>query len=101
MHIRIHDNGCGMEEPKVAALMRAMANGAPAGESAAAAAAVAAPGAGGRIGIRNTDKRIKLFFGDGYGLSISSSPGAGTSVEIRVPFDPGAAFAPGAPSPAG
>ena len=37
------------------------------------------------IGLFNTNRRIKLTFGDRYGISISSRPGNGTSVEIRIP----------------
>jgi two-component system, sensor histidine kinase YesM len=42
-----------------------------------------------RIGLRNVDKRIKLFFGDGYGLFVRSQPGTGTSVELCIPFRTG------------
>ncbi|SFT24296.1 sensor histidine kinase [Paenibacillus sp. BC26] len=37
-------------------------------------------------GIRNVDSRIKLQFGDAYGVSLYSRPGIGTSVTIRIPF---------------
>lgn len=37
------------------------------------------------IGIMNVDRRIKLHFGDEYGLSISSCPGMGTDVELFFP----------------
>ncbi|MCR2805791.1 sensor histidine kinase [Paenibacillus soyae] len=36
-------------------------------------------------GIRNVDNRIKLLYGDSYGVSIYSRLGIGTSVTIRVP----------------
>lgn len=38
-----------------------------------------------RIGIRNVHQRIKLIFGSGYGLIITSKEGAGTTVKIRIP----------------
>lgn len=37
------------------------------------------------IGIQNVQKRLKLFYGPEYGLSISSVPNNGTVVTIRIP----------------
>jgi two-component system, sensor histidine kinase YesM len=39
----------------------------------------------GGIGIINVDERIKLIFGNSYGLTISSLPGIQTIVEINIP----------------
>jgi len=39
-------------------------------------------------GIRNVDQRIKLQFGDPYGVSIHSRPGIGTSVRVAFPAIP-------------
>ena len=36
-------------------------------------------------GIRNINQRIKLCYGQQYGLTFHSSPGQGTLVEIRIP----------------
>jgi len=36
-------------------------------------------------GIKNVDERIKLYFGEQYGISIYSTRGKGTRVEVRVP----------------
>lgn len=36
-------------------------------------------------GIRNVDNRIKLMFGDSYGVSVFSRLGIGTAVTIRIP----------------
>lgn len=38
------------------------------------------------IGIYNVHKRLKLLYGAGFGLSISSKPGEGTTVELRLPL---------------
>lgn len=38
------------------------------------------------VGISNIDKRIKLLFGQEYGISIDSQVGVGTSVHIVFPF---------------
>ncbi len=40
----------------------------------------------GSIGINNVDKRIKLLFGDSFGVSILSEPDKGTKVVIRLPL---------------
>lgn len=37
-------------------------------------------------GIRNVDERIKLYFGPTYGVSLSSSPGRGLCVTVRLPL---------------
>ncbi|MBD0378993.1 cache domain-containing sensor histidine kinase [Paenibacillus sedimenti] len=39
-------------------------------------------------GIKNINHRIKLFYGEQYGLHFRSSPGKGTTVEIRMPAVP-------------
>ena len=36
----------------------------------------------GGVGINNVDKRLKLYYGEGYGLSVNSRPGEGTEVTI-------------------
>ncbi len=36
------------------------------------------------IALVNTNKRLKLLYGEGYGLSIDSKPGEGTTVTIRL-----------------
>jgi two-component system sensor histidine kinase YesM len=37
------------------------------------------------IGLRNVDERIKLYFGDSYGLSLESRKGVGTLVTLVIP----------------
>ncbi|WP_342566534.1 sensor histidine kinase [Paenibacillus sp. FSL R7-0345] len=37
------------------------------------------------IGIRNVHDRLLLLYGEPYGVSISSTPGQGTKVSIRIP----------------
>lgn len=38
------------------------------------------------IGLRNVNKRIKLMYGDAYGVTIFSTPEQGTTVKILLPF---------------
>lgn len=37
-------------------------------------------------GIRNVDQRIKLQFGDSYGVLLYSRLGIGTTVQITIPY---------------
>ena len=37
------------------------------------------------IGIKNVHDRIRIYFGEEYGLHITSEPDEGTCVEIRIP----------------
>ena len=39
----------------------------------------------GGVGIRNVDERIKLTYGQKYGLTLNSAPGKGTEVVLRIP----------------
>lgn len=45
-------------------------------------------GKGSGIGVRNVNERIRLQFGEGYGLMIESNPDEGTAVTIRLPAIP-------------
>lgn len=41
---------------------------------------------GEHIGLYHTNKRLRLIYGDLYGISVDSRPGAGTCVSIRIPL---------------
>lgn len=38
------------------------------------------------IGVKNVHDRIKLLYGDGYGVTVASEPGEGTRIKIRIPL---------------
>lgn len=40
---------------------------------------------GSGIGVRNVNERIRLYFGENYGLNIDSEPDEGTRIYIRLP----------------
>jgi len=44
---------------------------------------------GSHVGLRNIDQRLKLTYGDGFGLTIESSPGQGTRVWFNLPLGEG------------
>ena len=39
------------------------------------------------IGLPNVDRRIKLNYGDAYGLSIDSQVGQFTEITVKVPLE--------------
>lgn len=67
----ISDNGLGMTAVQVEGLM---------GEKEHVASK-----RGSGIGVKNVNERIKLYFGEDYGLSIQSEPDEGTIITIRLP----------------
>ncbi|QYR22864.1 sensor histidine kinase [Paenibacillus sp. sptzw28] len=69
--ITVSDNGSGMSEEKLQALLRLEA-GVPDKDSTG-------------LGTRNVFKRLKLFYGRSDLVSIRSKPGQGTNVTIRIP----------------
>ncbi|MFS0727450.1 sensor histidine kinase [Paenibacillus sp. 1P07SE] len=71
MRIDVTDNGTGMAEQQIAASL----------DPACVPEAQQSTG----IGIRNVQDRIRLTFGESYGLSIVSVPGMVTTVELRLP----------------
>lgn len=38
------------------------------------------------VGIQNTIARIRITYGEAYGIAIVSVPGSGTKVTIRLPL---------------
>ncbi len=70
--IEVRDNGCGITEEKLADLNEKLNRGNPEDYSSS-------------IGLINVQSRIKLFYGQEYGLSISSKIGEGTLVKIKIP----------------
>lgn len=71
--IQVSDNGPGMPEEVVERLLDSNGTYAAAGS------------AGSGIGFRNVHRRLRLTFGERYGLTILSEPDAGTTVRLRLP----------------
>ncbi|MCI8863635.1 MAG: histidine kinase, partial [Lachnospiraceae bacterium] len=38
------------------------------------------------VGLNNVNERIQLYYGEEYGISFHSSPGAGMEAVITLPF---------------
>lgn len=47
------------------------------------------PPAGQSFGLKSVHERLKLYFGESYGLSIASAPGSGTEVTLTLPQSEG------------
>lgn len=69
LEIAIKDNGPGIETGQLEGIYRGEIRSKSSG-----------------IGLNNINERIKMMYGDDYGLEIDSEVGAGTSVRIRLPF---------------
>lgn len=70
--ITISDNGCGMDEEKLAEVIHNLNDFDNLDRT--------------HIGICNVNQRIKLQYGESYGVTIESTPGHGTKVTIRLPI---------------
>ena len=77
IYLNIHDNGQGMSPETVAQLEKSLGDEPSFTEL------------GHRnkqsIGLKNIHSRIELYYGHGYGLTISSLPGQWTNIQIKVP----------------
>lgn len=77
LYITVSDNGQGMSEDTLETLRQKLSEEASFTEL------------GHRnkqgIGLKNIHSRIELYYGKGYGLTIASTPGQGTSITIKIP----------------
>jgi two-component system sensor histidine kinase YesM len=76
MQLDVIDNGAGIDAATLARLREALAR---------PLASAQLPTADVGIGITNIDRRIKLLFGEQYGVVIQSELAAGTCVSLRLP----------------
>jgi two-component system sensor histidine kinase YesM len=68
---RVSDTGIGMESDKLALLEKSLQE--PEGRSDS-------------FGLKNVSDRIRIYFGDGHGLSFASVAGRGTTVSFSIPL---------------
>ena len=74
LYFEVSDNGLGMTEEQVERLFSSSTH--------------VASNRGSGIGVKNVNERIKLYFGEQYGLTIDSEPDEGTRVRIHLPAVP-------------
>ena len=70
VRISVQDDGAGMEGGRLEEMLEKLA---------------ASEGSFEHIGLLNTNRRLRLMFGDAYSLALSSAPGEGATVEILIP----------------
>ena len=68
-YLHVSDNGKGVDEAELEMLTKQLKDSAITGS--------------GHIGIRNVDQRMKLFFGEEYGLTLSIAPEGGLCVTLH------------------
>jgi two-component system sensor histidine kinase YesM len=83
LYIDVIDDGAGIDEATLSAINESLEE--TANEAAAAGEAAEVPPARSSIGIINVHKRIRLIYGEGYGLHIESRESEGTHVSICLP----------------
>ena len=74
--ITISDNGCGMSPEVLEKLSHRVLYGSEEENRKGHTG----------IGMHNVDRRLKLYYGPAYGITIYSAETVGTDVEIRIPF---------------
>ncbi|WP_161601351.1 sensor histidine kinase [Paenibacillus luteus] len=70
LYVSVEDNGPGMDKAFVAQLLSGQ---------------VKTKGSG--LGLKNIEERIKLLYGESYGLTVESEPNEGTKVIMILPFE--------------
>ena len=68
IHIAVHDDGVGIKPEILPEVLKP------------------GFGSGSGVGLSNVHERLKILFGEEYGVVISSTPGEGTSVFVRIPL---------------
>ena len=71
LYIEIEDNGPGMTQEQVDELARGTLK--------------SGRGKGSGIGFHNVQERIRLYFGQNYGMEVESEPDEGTRIRIHIP----------------
>ena len=68
--LSVSDNGAGMEEDEIEELNKS----------------IQIPEAQNGYGVRNVNQRIKIYFGEEYGLLYKKNKDQGITVEVRIPY---------------
>ncbi|WP_239616914.1 sensor histidine kinase [Cohnella mopanensis] len=71
--ITVRDNGVGVDEERLAEIKNWLNKTTDGAEAK-------------RIGVQNVHERLKLQYGEDFGLAIDGKPGEGTTVTYRLPF---------------
>ncbi len=82
--ITVEDNGVGMDEATLTALREKVNTVIPPQITPTPTHRGSSPHSG--LGLNNVNQRIKLFFGQDYGLFISATPQLGTTIVLELPL---------------
>ena len=74
--VKVEDNGVGMSFDKLRTINDAMCSGVSMGDN----------GRGTQLGIVNVNERLRLLYGEEFGLRIFSCPKVGTTIEMVLPI---------------
>ena len=74
--VKVEDNGVGMSVDKLRTINDAMCSGVSMGDN----------GRGTQLGIVNVNERLRLLYGEEFGLRIFSCPKVGTTIEMVLPI---------------
>lgn len=74
--VKVEDNGVGMSFDKLRTINDAMCSGVSMGDN----------GRGTQLGIVNVNERLRLLYGEEFGLRIFSCPKVGTKIEMVLPI---------------
>lgn len=78
--LTVRDYGNGMEAAALEKLRSRLREKRPLPEAAESGGGFSS------IGLTNVNERMRMTFGDGFGMDIDSEPGAGTSIRMRIPI---------------
>lgn len=81
LYLYVVDNGIGIEKDKLDMLNADLSQKLSLDETSKDESDISMS-----IGLINVNKRIKLIFGDSYGIRLYSSPSKGTQVQLRLPL---------------
>jgi two-component system sensor histidine kinase YesM len=82
LYIHLIDNGIGIEKEKLDMMNTELALSVSLDETPREISEITES-----IGLINVNKRIKLIFGDSYGITLYSNMSKGTHVQLRLPLD--------------
>ncbi|WNS44177.1 histidine kinase [Paenibacillus sp. MMS20-IR301] len=85
-YVEVTDNGTGIPEDRLAVLNEKLTMTDAEFYSLPEEAAVLKKGNGG-IGLRNVNQRIRMYYGEEYGIRVESVQGSGTTVKVKLPLD--------------
>ena len=88
LQVTVQDDGNGIPPERLAQILALVDESQPVSGASADLISVDGPKSGHvSLGLRNIDSRLRALYGDAYRLRITSQPGEGTRVVVRVPMN--------------